>query len=420
MPQTKLTIDGEKFRINGALTYTEIPTCKPSNHGLLMNSRMIQGIFDSPNQAQFQRYGKEFCPERNTDELIAALPAWYAKGLRAITVGMQGGGACYTIDSSTLRNTPYSADGTQLDAAYLARLDRLITACDAIGMIVIVSYFYCSNINMLDGAQAIINATEAMSCFLKEKGYTNVIIEIANEYDIVPYENVPLIHSAQGMVALMHLAKRASGGMPVGCSGGGGSAQKEVCAASDVVLLHGNELSRSRLYNMILQAKEYAPNRPIVINEDSQAIGQLKVCDELSVSWGYYNNMTKQEPPTYWEITKGEDTFFAWRMADMLGITQEEVAPEEQYYLQGFEPHMHCKGERFPRVAALHPESIDFVRFYCNDVLQGVCYDECFTLNFCSNWQQLGVITHDSDVWTAEINLRNGEIITRTAVVHNA
>ena len=54
MSKTNLSIDGAKFKINGQLTYSEIESCKPSVHGLLMNARFIQGIFDSKNREQFQ------------------------------------------------------------------------------------------------------------------------------------------------------------------------------------------------------------------------------------------------------------------------------------------------------------------------------------------------------------------------------
>ncbi|MFI3170709.1 MAG: hypothetical protein R3Y06_12270 [Faecalibacterium sp.] len=410
MPQTKLTIDGEKFRINSALTYSELPTCKEKYHGMLMNSRMIQGIFDSKNRAQFDRFGKTFDPDTNTDDLIAALPAWYAKGLRGITVGMQGGGACFTVRGHALENNPYSADGTVVDPAYLDRLDRLITACDALGMVVIVSYFYCHNIQHLNGAQAVLNATKAMSLFLEEKGYTNVIIEIANEYELMQYGAFPIIREAQGMVALIELAKTYAPNIPVGCSLSGGQINAEVCAASDVVLIHGNGQSRGKLYNLIRKAHEFAPGRPVVINEDSQAIGQLAVCAELATSWGYYNNMTKQEPPCDWGITKGEDTYFAWRMADMLGIPQEAIAPDEQYYLQGFEEGYCIGGMRWLRVASLYPETIDYVRFYCNDEVYYTAYDESFMVNYTDNWRQDGAAMVAGDVWKAEVVLRSGQV----------
>ena len=419
MSKTKLSIDGSKFRINGNLTYEEIESSKKSVHGLLMNARFIQGIFDSKDRQRFNRYAKEFDPQQNTDDLIAALPQWYAKGLRAITVGVQGGGSCFTINGKELKNNPYSADGTEIDANYLARLDRLIKACDEIGMVIIVSFFYGLNTDALNDGQAVINVVKNMTAHLCHTGCKNIIIEIANEHDLSCFDRLPILHEPQGIVSLINIIKTISKDIPVGCSGCGGYINDEVCRASDVVLLHGNGQSRTQLYNLIKAAKEYSPNKPIVINEDSQALGQLAVCEEAYCSWGYYNNMTKQEPPTYWEITKGEDEFFAWRMANMIGIKQEDIPLEKQYYFQGFEPHMHHKGMRFPRIASLYPESINYVRFYENGKHIYTCYDESFTCNFVSNWEQRGVLTADGDVWEAEVVLRSGEVKRFKEVVQN-
>ena len=85
MGKTKLQICNTKFLINGELTYSEYPDCPEENRGLLMNARFIQGIFDDKADAsRFERFGRHFDPEENTASLIAALPAWYAHGLRAL------------------------------------------------------------------------------------------------------------------------------------------------------------------------------------------------------------------------------------------------------------------------------------------------------------------------------------------------
>jgi hypothetical protein len=107
MAKTNLTIQGEHFYINGQKVYSEIPGSRPEAHGLLMNARFIQGIFDDKADcSRYKRFGRQFDPERNTDDLIAALPEWYRYGLRAFTVGFQGGGPCFTINNSTIDNNP--------------------------------------------------------------------------------------------------------------------------------------------------------------------------------------------------------------------------------------------------------------------------------------------------------------------------
>ena len=94
MPQTSVSVQGEKFLINGQKTYAEIAGSRQEAHGLLMNARFIQGIFnDKAEPERFAIFGYDnWDPEANTDRLIYALPEWYGYGLRAFTVGLQGGG----------------------------------------------------------------------------------------------------------------------------------------------------------------------------------------------------------------------------------------------------------------------------------------------------------------------------------------
>jgi hypothetical protein len=418
MLKTRLEVKGRSFLINGKPTYSEIPGGNPSAQGLLMNARFIQGVFDdAADPGRFARYGFDrWDPEDHTDRLIAALPEWYAYGLRAFTVGFQGGGPCFTIDNTTIQNNPFGTDGKKLDGAYAARMDRLIRGADAAGMVVIVSYFYGEQVKRIPDGQGVRNAVTTASRFLKDGGYKNVIIEVANEYDISPFAAHPIIRNPDGMAMLIDLARRESGGLPVGSSGGGGSRHKEVVEASDVVLVHGNHQSRQHYYNMIRDCRTWAPDKPIVCNEDSQAIGNMLVCKHTDTSWGYYNNMTKQEPPVRWEVLPGEDRFFALRMADMVGIKKDHPAFDDQYYLQGFEPAMTYGGNRWIRVASLFPESIDYVEFFRSGSLHYTCYDEPFSVEFLSNWRQGGTAVERGEKWEAKIHLRDGRTIAKQAV----
>ena len=258
MTNTKLNIKGKKFYINDKLTYSDIDDSNPEAHGLLMNARFIQGIFDDKaDRSRFNRFGREFDPDKNTDDLIEALPNWYNYGLRAFTVGFQGGGPCYTTDNKTIHNNPYGKDGKKLDPDYAERMDRLIRAADEAGMVVIVSFFYGDQARRLKDGQAVINAVKTASHFLRDNNYTNVIIEVANEHNIGAFDDHPIIQTAEGISALIDIARDESGGLPVGSSGGGGYINQEVAAASDVVLIHGNGQTRQNLYNMIQQVREW-------------------------------------------------------------------------------------------------------------------------------------------------------------------
>ena len=60
MSNTSLSIQGESFLINGQLTYAEIAGSNPGAHGLLMNARFIQGIFDDKaDPGRFNRFGRQ-------------------------------------------------------------------------------------------------------------------------------------------------------------------------------------------------------------------------------------------------------------------------------------------------------------------------------------------------------------------------
>lgn len=420
MPNTTVSIQGESFLINGKLTYTEIEHGNPNAHGLLMNARFIQGIFDDKaNPHCYARWGKKsWNPAQHTAGLVAALPEWRKYGLRAFTVGLQGGGPCFTVDNLDIENNPFGEDGKQLDPAYAERLDRLIRGADAVGMVVIVSYFYGAQTRFLKDGRAIRNAVTTASRFLREGGYTNVIIEIANEYDVPPFQRHPLLYYPEGVATLIDLARAESGGLAVGCSGKGNSYNREIAEAGDVILIHGNGTTRQRYYNMISDIQSWNLNKPIVCNEDSQAIGQLEVAYKTRTSWGYYNNMTKQEPPADWSVTKGEDLFFAMRMAQGIGISVPNLPFEEQYYLQGLEPDWQDNGERWLRLASLYPESINYVDFYRNGKLFYTSYDEPFTINFVSNWRQGSVkMKPDDKEWKAVIHLRDGEILEKVVTL---
>jgi hypothetical protein len=420
LPDTRLSIDGELFSINGAFTYSELAGSHPDAHGLLMNARFIQGVFDdTADRDRYARWGRgAFDPEAHTDELIAALPDWYAHGLRALTVGFQGGGPCFTIDRPSMCVNPFGEDGETLDSAYAGRMDRLIRAAGALGMAVIVSYFYGAQARRLRDGRAVRNAVTAASEFLGDGGYTNVIIEVANEHNIGEFQRHPIIHTAEGMAALIDLSRDASGGLPVGCSGGGGYTNREVAEASDVILIHGNGCTRQRLYNMIQEVRGWDLDRPIVFNEDSQAIGQLGVTYPARVSWGYYNNMTKQEPPTDWRILPGEDAFFARRMAEGIGIDLPPLPSEEQFHLHGLEPHKEWGGMRWLRLASLYPETVDHVDYYRNGSPYYTGWDEPFSTHYRSNWAQGPVhVRPDDREWKAVVHLRNGEVVEKVANV---
>ena len=429
MRKTVLTVSGRDFYLNGRRTYSDHPGCDAE--GLLMNARFVQAIFDDRhNRSRYNRFGRSFNPERNTDALIAALPQWYAYGLRAITIGLQGGGPCFTTENKYIDNNPFSPDGTEFDEKYRGRLLRLLTAADEIGMAVIVSCFYEGQLHRLLDETAVKRALLLVCRMLRTEGFTNCIIEPCNEYNIARSHKI--VSTDGGMAELLAMVRRESGFL-CGCSGTGGYFSPVTAKASDVVFLHGNGLTRNKLHQLIERARLCRPDAPILINEDSQDLTNLSVCVRAHASWGYYNNWTKQEPPADWRVTDGEDRFFAERVAETAGLLPENRA--DDYRLMGMEKDLFAPLDqygtmqrrignwmpefplptgdmRFLRLAALYPEHIDYVEFYADGTLIDTVYDAPFLVRAMSNWAQAPVtgLAADARVY-AVVHERTGRIV---------
>ena len=404
---TRLSIEGTKFLINGKLTYSELPGCDKRFHGLLMNARFIQGIYDDKTgYGRYARFGRTFTPAENTDALISALPEWYSWGLRAFTVGLQGGGPCFTINNYSIENSPYSPDGCEINQQYLDRLEKLILAADRIGMVVIVSLFYGAQTRFLDDNNAVENAVRTASGWIRGKGFTNIILEIANEFDVRDYRHTSL-STEYGIKNLIEVAQSIVA-VPVGCSATGGVFSEPIAKASDVILIHGNGQSRAELNRLIEKAKAVKPARPVVINEDSPAISQMSVTFDQEVSWGYYNDWSKQEPPVDWSIREGADSFFAARVARTLGIDAE--LPPYEYYIDGSEPLDEFAGNRFISLACLYPEKVEHVEYWVNGVLASRSYDDPFFMVYEQNWLCGPYHFNSGDELVAKVFLHDGSV----------
>ena len=93
--RTDVSIRGDAFYINGRLTYAGRTFNGKRIEGLLMNIRVVQGIFDDLNPETASRWvypdTKRWDPERNTKEFVAAMPDWKSHGVLAFTINLQGG-----------------------------------------------------------------------------------------------------------------------------------------------------------------------------------------------------------------------------------------------------------------------------------------------------------------------------------------
>ena len=93
--QTTVSIVGEDFHINGRPTYAGRNWNGRRVEGLLLNSRMVQGIFDDLNTNTVAKWAYpdtgRWDAERNTREFIEAMPEWRRHGLFAFTLNLKGG-----------------------------------------------------------------------------------------------------------------------------------------------------------------------------------------------------------------------------------------------------------------------------------------------------------------------------------------
>src|SRR5215813_3300249 len=245
MPRkTTVTITGDAFSINGQPTYTGRSWHGLRIEGLLLNSRMVQGIFDDFNPGTQSRWAyrdtDRWDPERNTAEFCAAMPEWRAHGLLAFTLNLQGGSPEGYSAEQPWHNSAFEADG-RLRPDYLARLERVLETADALGMAVILGLFYFGQDHRLRDEAAVIRAVDEATGWVLERGYSNVLIEIANECDIPRYTHGILMPPREHeLIERAQQLTRGGQRLLVSTSYRGRSLPGEaVVQCADFLLLHG-------------------------------------------------------------------------------------------------------------------------------------------------------------------------------------
>ncbi|MDX2045014.1 MAG: hypothetical protein SF097_27630 [Acidobacteriota bacterium] len=328
--KTTVSIQGDRFFINGRPTYEGRNYKGLKIEGLLMNSRMVQGIYDDRNPETQSKWkypdtGK-WDADRNTREFIAAMPEWRRHGLLAITLNLQGGSPEGYSRTQPWHNSAFEADGS-LRADYLSRLERILNRTDELGMVAIVGYFYFGQDQRLRDEAAVIRATKEATNWLLAKDYRNVLVEIANECDNRAYDQPSIradrIHE---LIKLTKSMRRGGRRLLVSASYNGGSIPKSnLVSEADFLLLHGNGVKDpNRIAEMVAQTRKvdgYQP-KPILFNEDDHfdfdqpANNFLKAVGAYA-SWGYFDPGESnyrdgyQCPPVNWGInTERKQAFF--------------------------------------------------------------------------------------------------------------
>jgi hypothetical protein len=337
--KTEVSIVRSGFHVNGRPTYEGRTWNGRKIEGLLLNSRMVQGIFDdlNPETVKLWAYPDtgRWDAERNTREFITAMPEWRTHGLLAFTICLQGGSPQGYSKDQPWHNSAIGADGN-LRADYMQRLERIIDRADELGMVAILGIFYFGQDQRLSGETAVKRAVDNTVAWILERGYKNVLIEVNNECN-VRYDHA-ILQPGRVHELIEQVKSRSRGGrrLLVGTSYGGGTIpQENVVRASDFLLIHGNGVSDpKRLAQMVRQCREVPGYRPmpILFNEDDhfdfdQPDYNFQAALSEYASWGFFDFRMMgerfedgyQSVPVNWGISSPRKRAFFERLKEVTG-----------------------------------------------------------------------------------------------------
>ena len=302
---TSVSIRGEKFFINGKPTFEGRTWNVISVEGLLPNSRMVQGVFDDLNPETVSKWKYPdtgvWSAERNTSEFIAAMPDWRNHGLLAFTICFQGGSPEGYSASQPWENNAFEPDG-KLRPAFSARMEKIIRKADELGMVVILGIFYFGQDQRLADENAVIAAVENTISWVIEKGFTNVIIEVANECNNKAYQH-EIIKQYRVHELILRIKEKAPDLLVSTSFNGNTIPPDKVVAVSDFVLIHGNGVHNpARITEMVEEVRNlpsYKP-MPVVFNEDDhfdfeKPENNFVAATKAYASWGYFDFRMKDE-----------------------------------------------------------------------------------------------------------------------------
>lgn len=335
--KTKVSIIKDKFLINGQLTYKGRTWQGHPIEGLLMNSRMVQGTFDDLNPETVERWKypdtNKWDADRNTNEFIAAMDDWYAKGLLAFNINFQGGSPEGYSRIQPWENNAFKPDGT-LRSAFTKRMARIIEKADDLGMVVNLGLFYFGQDERLKDEQAVIAAVDNSVAWIKKMGYTNIILEVANESNSKAYKH-EIIGQDRIHELIIRIKKKAPDLLVSTSFNGNTLPPDKVVEVSDYVLIHGNGVSDpARITEMVAQVRALPSYRPmpIVFNEDDHfdfdnPSNNFVEAVKAYASWGYFDFRMKgegyedgyQSVPVNWQISSPRKKAFFNKLEEITG-----------------------------------------------------------------------------------------------------
>ncbi|HEU5145735.1 MAG TPA: hypothetical protein VFT90_03435 [Chryseosolibacter sp.] len=338
--KTVVSIEGDEFYINGKPTYEGRYWNGNKIQGLLMNSRMVQGIFDDLNPETRELFvypdTKKWDPDRNTREFVEAMDDWHRHGLNSFTINLQGGSPVGYGNQKNWLNSAFHEDG-RLRPEFMARLEKILNKADELNMVVMLGLFYFGQDQNLRDEEAIKSGVRNAINWLFDKGYRNVLIEVNNECNIKQYDHAILkpdrVHELIDMVKGL---KRNGYRYLVSTSYGGGFVPlPNVVKASDYLLIHGNGVKGyEAMQDLIAKTRAVEGHRvmPLVVNEDDhfdfdQEKNNFVAAVEMYVSWGYFDyrkdgeafSVGFQTVPVDWGINSDRKKGFFDKVKEITG-----------------------------------------------------------------------------------------------------
>ncbi len=302
-----VSIEGNMFLVDGTPTYPGRYWKGNKIEGLLMNSRMVQGVFDdeNPETRELFKYPDTgvWDPDRNTDEFVAAMPLWNSYGLNSFTINLQGGSPT-GYGNKAWKNTAFTEMG-ELKPAYMDRLSRILDKAEELKMVPIVGYFYFGQDQNLKDETAILNAVDNATDWILDNGYRNVLIEINNESNIKAYDHEILkpgrVHELINRVKAIE--KNGARLLTSTSFGGRYIPDDPIAAVSDFILIHGNGVKEPDFIKEMVKQTKALPSyrgQPIVFNEDdhydyNNEANNFKYAIESYASWGFFDFRRKDE-----------------------------------------------------------------------------------------------------------------------------
>ena len=343
---TVVSIANGGFSINGTPTYSGRSWKGHRIEGRLFNSRMANAIADDENPSTRGAWAYADGPwdaERSTREFIAALPAYRAHGLLAVCLNLSGGSPQGYSWNQPWKICGFNADGT-IKPAWAARLDSVIKASDAAGMVVIVGLFYGKQSGTFTDEDAVKAAVTNTVDWLLQKRATNVLLEIGNEVDLPNVWVHPVIAAARCHELIELAQRRSQSKLLVSTSLISLHAPPApILSAADFLLPHGNKIYgpdgpfHPSPHGIRLQVARWRAGpgyrgQPIVYNEDDhfefdKPDNHFVAAVEAGASWGYFDYRMSRERfedgfqslPVDWSISSKRKRAFFGLLKEITG-----------------------------------------------------------------------------------------------------